>query len=154
MDWTSGAQSPVRWQVSDLCLAPEQPSQHLHEAVINSFPTAYTCKVTFLRSRQRLDCNKYIMLKVRLQCPVFTCQVCKSNTFCITALYYWLKNLTVPLFHLSKSKTKSNVVTDLHLFSRLKTFPVLIGSLDCLVYDWLNSQVINLVLVLMWLNII
>jgi len=55
MDWTSGAQSPVRWQVSDLCLAPEQPSQHLHEAVINSFPTPYTCKVTFLRSRQRQD---------------------------------------------------------------------------------------------------
>lgn len=55
MDWTSGGQSPIRWQVSDLCLAPEHPSQHLHEAVINSFPSPYTCKVTFLRSRQRLD---------------------------------------------------------------------------------------------------
>ena len=124
MDWTSGAQSPVRWQVSDLCLAPEQPSQHLHEAVINSFPTAYTCKVTFLRSRQRLDRNKYIMLKVRLQCPVFSCQVWKSNRFCITALHYWLKNLTVPLFH--PSKRWKAIVTDLHLFSRLSTFPVLI----------------------------
>ncbi|PFX35031.1 survival motor neuron protein-like isoform X1 [Stylophora pistillata] len=55
MDWSTGDQSPIRWQVSDLCLAPEQPSQHLHEAVINSFPTSYTCKVTFLRSRQRQD---------------------------------------------------------------------------------------------------
>nr|XP_058963576.1 survival motor neuron protein-like [Pocillopora verrucosa] len=55
MDWSTGGQSPIRWQVSDLCLAPEQPSQHLHEAVINSFPTPYTCKVTFLRSRQRQD---------------------------------------------------------------------------------------------------
>ena len=53
MDWTAGSQSPIRWQISDLCLAPEQPSQHLHEAVINSFSTPYTCKVTFLRSRQR-----------------------------------------------------------------------------------------------------
>ncbi|CAH3143428.1 unnamed protein product [Porites evermanni] len=55
MDWTAGSQSPIRWQISDLCLAPEQPSQHLHEAVINSFSTPYTCKVTFLRSRQRQD---------------------------------------------------------------------------------------------------
>lgn len=77
MDWTSGAPSPVRWQVSDLCFAPEQPSQHLHEAVINSFPTAYTCKVTFLRSRQRLDCNEYIVRKVRLESPVFSCHVWK-----------------------------------------------------------------------------
>ncbi|XP_078380160.1 uncharacterized protein LOC144663001 isoform X2 [Oculina patagonica] len=55
MDWTSGGQSPIRWQVSDLCLAPEHPSQHLHEAVINSFPSPYTCKVTFLKSRNRQD---------------------------------------------------------------------------------------------------
>ncbi|XP_068693287.1 survival motor neuron protein-like isoform X2 [Montipora foliosa] len=53
MEWTGGGESPVRWQISDLCLAPEYPTQHLHEAVINSFPTPYTCKVTFLRSRQR-----------------------------------------------------------------------------------------------------
>ncbi|XP_074629780.1 survival motor neuron protein-like isoform X2 [Acropora palmata] len=53
MDWTAGSESPVKWQISDLCLAPEHPTQHLHEAVINSFPTPYTCRVTFLRSRQR-----------------------------------------------------------------------------------------------------
>lgn len=55
MEWTTGSHSPIRWQISDLCLAPEYPSQHYHEAVINSFPTPYTCKVTFLRSRQRQD---------------------------------------------------------------------------------------------------
>lgn len=55
MEWTAGHQSPIRWQISDLCLAPEHPSQHHHEAVINAFPTPYTCKVTFLRSRQRQD---------------------------------------------------------------------------------------------------
>ena len=63
MDWSAGGQSPIRWQVSDLCLAPEHPSQHLHEAVINSFPTPYTCKVTFLRSRQRLEfLNSYSII--------------------------------------------------------------------------------------------
>ncbi|KAK2562979.1 Survival motor neuron protein 1 [Acropora cervicornis] len=36
MDWTAGSESPVKWQISDLCLAPEHPTQHLHEAVINS----------------------------------------------------------------------------------------------------------------------
>ncbi|KAJ7385410.1 SMN protein Smn1 [Desmophyllum pertusum] len=61
MDWSAGGQSPIRWQVSDLCLAPEHPSQHLHEAVINSFPTPYTCKVTFLRSRQRQDVDVSVL---------------------------------------------------------------------------------------------
>ncbi|XP_032218100.2 survival motor neuron protein 1 [Nematostella vectensis] len=45
-------QAATQWQVSDLCLAPEHPSGHMHQAVINTFLTAYTCKVTFVRSRR------------------------------------------------------------------------------------------------------
>ncbi|XP_028407058.1 survival motor neuron protein 1-like [Dendronephthya gigantea] len=40
------------WKVSDFCVAPEPPYQHYHEAVINSFSSSLTCKVTFLRSRK------------------------------------------------------------------------------------------------------
>ena len=101
MDWTSGAQSPVRWQVSDLCLAPEQPSQHLHEAVINSFPTPYTCKVTFLRSRQRLDCDKCIIMISDVK-VIITCYY-----YCISYSTYWLEKLDRATF-LYKQKQNQN----------------------------------------------
>ncbi|XP_031564529.1 survival motor neuron protein-like [Actinia tenebrosa] len=61
MNWSS-SQTPRhsndQWRVSDICLAPEHPSGHWHEAVINSFPTPYTCQVTFLRSRKSQQVDK------------------------------------------------------------------------------------------------
>lgn len=49
---SSGEPNNTNWQVSDLCVAPEPPYQHYHEAVINSFSSSLTCKVTFIRSRK------------------------------------------------------------------------------------------------------
>ena len=47
----------TNWKVSDLCVAPEPPYQHYHEAVINSFSSSLTCKVTFVRSRKSHEVN-------------------------------------------------------------------------------------------------
>jgi len=71
--------------------------------------------------------------------------VSKGNWFCITTLHDWLKKLA-PLFHLIRSKTKTNRDLLAHVFPRFASATCILLS-----FDWFTGSSVSFCYWLEWL---